>query len=618
MSTLATSAAEVLPHHPPQRHADIPVGALRASPTNPRKRFDETALRELADSIVLHGVLQPILVRPAETAAAAGGAAYEIVCGERRWRASALAEQSSIPAVVRPMSDFQVVEVQMIENLEREDLNELEEAQGYAALLRKPGATEGYATVDDLAARLGKSRSYVFQRLKLLDLCDNARQALEEGKLSFSIALLIARLHDVDDQSSAVRHIVAGWGGEPYTFKQAESWIRSQFHLDLARAPFPIADAALLAAAGACQACAKRTAAMGDLFPEQGATDSCLDPECYETKAQAHRDRAVADARERGLHVLAGKQAAKVPVTQGGGFRGFLELDKTYVDIGSKPLRALLGKHNLPVTAIEVADGRGIVEVVREADARNAIVAAGKLKGTAGTDNNISAGSSGSASNLNDQQRKAKRETAFRTALASELLRAAHGSAGADASFRADLLVDGAILLWSRLPGDVQRRAEKLLAWPAANQGSGLYQRRAADEKRIRSMGEADFTRFLVACLAAGDVYVNEFTVARSKPVLLLNLATRLGINADAVREATRELQRAPATRRKARGVGASSGSAEDAGQTSVTPETALATAIRKAGAKARGKTDTKTGRKTSAGPAASISATAADPFRAQ
>ena len=132
----------------------IPINLLQPSPTNPRKHFDQAKLEELAASIRKIGQIQPILVRPRD-GARRGEALYEIVAGERRFRASKLAAQEHIQAIVRDMSDHEVLELQLIENLQREDLTALEEADGYHAVLQKSGRLMGL-TVDELAARIGR------------------------------------------------------------------------------------------------------------------------------------------------------------------------------------------------------------------------------------------------------------------------------------------------------------------------------------------------------------------------------------------------------------------------------------------------------------------------------
>lgn len=160
----------------------IAATLLSPSPTNPRKAFAEAGIEELATSLRTHGQISPILARPNPAFTGSNGRTpWEIVAGERRWRAAQRAGMAELMTIVRDMTDFEVLEVQIVENLQRTDLHPLEEAAGYAALLRQPGDEQGYANADDLAARLGKSRSYVYQRLKLCDLQD-VKAALKKAK----------------------------------------------------------------------------------------------------------------------------------------------------------------------------------------------------------------------------------------------------------------------------------------------------------------------------------------------------------------------------------------------------------------------------------------------------
>ena len=160
----------------------IPLALIKPNPWN---RTPNTArLQEMADSVRKHGVLQPVLLRPA-AGATAGAPLYELIAGERRWRASQIAGVATVPALLREMDDLQVIELMLIENLQREDLHELDEAQGYDRLLRKsngPQSLRGFATVDDLAERVGKSRSYIVQRLTLLKLCPAGVAAFRAGE----------------------------------------------------------------------------------------------------------------------------------------------------------------------------------------------------------------------------------------------------------------------------------------------------------------------------------------------------------------------------------------------------------------------------------------------------
>ncbi len=160
----------------------VPIEFLRANPRNPRRTFAEEELAELAASIRERGVLQPILVRPAPGASEG----YEIIAGERRWRAAQRASQHEVPIVVLEASDQQALELAIIENVQRSDLNAIEEAMGYQALLDEFGHSQ-----DDLARIVGKSRPHVANMLRLLRLPESVRALVRDGKLSAGHARML-------------------------------------------------------------------------------------------------------------------------------------------------------------------------------------------------------------------------------------------------------------------------------------------------------------------------------------------------------------------------------------------------------------------------------------------
>lgn len=166
------------------RFTDLPLAALRESTWNPRKHFDVAKLEELAESIRAKGVLEPILVRPT------ADDAFEIVAGARRFRASKLAGLATVPAVVRALDDVAALEVAIIENQQRADVNPLDEAAGYMALKK----LSKHYTVAVVAAKVGKSESYVYRRLRLLDLEDWLQTALAEDRLTIAHAERLLRL----------------------------------------------------------------------------------------------------------------------------------------------------------------------------------------------------------------------------------------------------------------------------------------------------------------------------------------------------------------------------------------------------------------------------------------
>jgi len=239
--------------------------------------FDQKKLEQLADSIRAVGVQQPIVVRQVD-------GQYHLVAGERRWKASQMAEMMVVPAVVRELSDLQVLKIQTIENLQREDVHPLDEADGYHRLLEK-----AHYDVEALAKEVGKSISYIYQRLKLRELIPGAREALAEGTITAGHAILIARLQPgAQDEALEAALGAHRWNNVPLSVRELDDYIQSEILHDLNRAAFKKDDADLVPDAGACTTCPKRTGFNPELFPEIQKTDKCMDGECYTAKADAY------------------------------------------------------------------------------------------------------------------------------------------------------------------------------------------------------------------------------------------------------------------------------------------------------------------------------------------
>jgi ParB family chromosome partitioning protein len=224
---------------------EISIDLIGPNPRQPRRHFDEQALAGLADSLGVRGVLQPVLVRPR------AGGSFELIAGERRWRAAKLAGLERIPAIVRARGDAEALEIALIENMAREDLNPIEEARACAALVEELALTR-----EDVGLRIGRSRVAVSNLMRLLELPDEALRLLEQGRLSegHGRALLLAQDHDTR-RSLAVAAAAEGWSvrvveqraraaNEPAPEPRPAAPARSApVHPDLADACAQIADA---------------------------------------------------------------------------------------------------------------------------------------------------------------------------------------------------------------------------------------------------------------------------------------------------------------------------------------------------------------------------------------
>lgn len=329
----------------------VPVLSIARSLRNPRKHFDQAKLQELADSIKATGVHQPILLRPLPESRIADEQAwakaekreraqYELIAGERRWRASQIAGLAEIPAMIRPMSDADALRAAVIENLQRADITKLEEAEGYRELLDL-----GETTAEKIAEDVGKSRTYVFNVLKILDACEQVREALRVGEIDYSRAQLLARIPSAQLQANALKDITrTDWQGERPSYRECEVLVQREYMVRLDRAKFDIADATLVPAAGACANCNKRTGADAELKKEMGSADICTDKPCYDAKSEAHTARIVQEAKDKGHTVIVGKEAAEL---QAQGYNekllGYRRLDAIEDSPGDHSLRKIIG-----------------------------------------------------------------------------------------------------------------------------------------------------------------------------------------------------------------------------------------------------------------------------------
>lgn len=279
----------------------IAVTDITESPLNPRRTFNAEAHAKLTDSVRQLGVLEPILVR------IDGRDGFEVVAGARRLRAAIAAGLKEVPCHVREMSDAELLEAAVVENVVRHDISALDEGEAYRALIE----THGY-TAEQLVQKTGNSRTVIFGRLKLASIQGEARKRLEAGLLSPSVAELIARLPTAKAQDDAVKlldkkkHYKFEHLGE-MPVRDARAILDEEFRLVLKRAPFDTKDAELVKDAGACIVCPKRTGASKELFPGV-KEDTCLDAACWGKKKSAGFKALQAELAEDGKTLVKEKQ----------------------------------------------------------------------------------------------------------------------------------------------------------------------------------------------------------------------------------------------------------------------------------------------------------------------
>ena len=317
---------------------DLPIEDIIPSTSNPRRHFDAVKTTELAASMREHGVLQPILVR-------------------------------LIPAAKPGRQTSSYVEIQVIENLQRDDLHPLEEAEGYERLIN----LHSYTALQ-IGERVGKSKSYINKRIQLLALAANARTAFLDDQFPFITALGLARIPKSEGQQQKALTEILTWGGGMGAREAAEH-IHENYMLLLKDASFDARDATLVAAAGACSTCPKRAGNQRELFDDVQRADTCTDPACYKAKGEAHWIKTKAAAEAMGLKVLEGKAAENANYSA-----KFVRLHDRALSLDGDDGKSTWGKHLKKaiaagdVTPITARTPRGdVIQVVPVNEARAAL-----------------------------------------------------------------------------------------------------------------------------------------------------------------------------------------------------------------------------------------------------
>jgi ParB family chromosome partitioning protein len=275
-------------------YRNLPLNVLTESTTNPRRIFEDAALKELAASIRVQGVLSPLLVRPT------AGQSFEIVAGARRYRAAQIAEAATVPVRIVNLTDAEALEAALVENLIRADVHPMEEANGFFALL---ALEEPRYSIEQIAARTGKSAVFVAARLRLTELTPAIVEAFYREEIGVGHALLLAKLQPAQQEQALPNCFREDWGGASGKAKRIllpvrhlQHWIERNVLLLLKQSPFNKRDAQLLPAAGSCVDCPKRTGNNKLLFAEwaSGNESQCTDPTCHAAKLEAHVQQQIA------------------------------------------------------------------------------------------------------------------------------------------------------------------------------------------------------------------------------------------------------------------------------------------------------------------------------------
>jgi ParB/RepB/Spo0J family partition protein len=492
---------------------EVSLDRIKPSKANPRRRLDESALNELADNIKTHGVLQPILIRPVNSNG------YEIVCGERRWKASKAAGKESIPARIVNLSDGEALELAVIENLQRENVHELDEALGYKALIKQN--PELY-TVENIAAKVGRSVSYVYQRLKLAELTPNVQAAFYASKLTAGHAIEMARLQAKDQERAlaecfpehrTAKAILKDNDPRPISVRDLRDWIQQEVLLSLANAPFDVNDLELLPTAGRCSTCPKRSGSNPLLFADSiKRSDICTDPECFKQKRDALVQIRIKEAE------TAGEKPVKV--------------SDSFVYYGEKPAPGVLYRNDYkeatagdcPTTA------PAIVVEGKRAGMKLYVCTNPKCK----THSARSIGLSPEEKAARKKQAQEQRiQQEYRKRLLSEVWKRVPTELG---RHELDLI---ALSYFHQLGHDSQHRIFKFFAWevtkPKAQNGGYVDYPKLASAK-LDKMTTAEIGKFLVVCSLATELYLPAYYGATSlKDTKLSREATHYKVNRERV-----------------------------------------------------------------------------------
>ncbi|WP_029524840.1 ParB/RepB/Spo0J family partition protein [Polaromonas glacialis] len=347
------------------------LGTVHESPFNPRTNFPAAEMEELTESVKTVGIMQPVLVRPR------GDGSFELVFGHRRHRAAQLARLEFIPAIVRDLIDAQSAQLQAVENVQRKDLDPIDEALGYAAFIAAHGITK-----DELARQIGKSRTHVYNRLKLATLHPAGQMALRAGKLRTEVATLVARVPGEKNQAKALAlALEGGYAGELKSYRTARSELAEKFTLDLKAALWVLDDAGLVESAGACTACPKRSGVdpivYADMLDKKGYNDYtpkgdnvCTDSDCFAGKKTAQLKRQQEALESKGKVMVVGNAARKAVDAQGNVKGDYIPVSQMREALKS----ANLGTAGPAVTILTIQDQRSgkTIEVVKRKEAEAA------------------------------------------------------------------------------------------------------------------------------------------------------------------------------------------------------------------------------------------------------
>lgn len=537
--TPANETMHVLPADGDDEICYLPLDELEDSPLNARKTLDAVKVAELAESIRQHGILVPLLIR--ELLIEGDVVAYHVIAGSRRRAAGKMAGKTEAPCIVRQMTDDEARELAIVDNLQREDMPPLEEAQAFCDAMTLP--QNRMLTVHELAARLGKSPVYINRRLTLLDAIPDVQEALRGCLIDVGHALELARLSDSDQERLLswldVGHVIAedrdeededdeDYDDESEAEPLAASGKQTSRSLQdlrtcisrttlrvLGQAPFDPNDAVLVEEAGSCGPCLKRSGANLLLFNDVAGEDICTDRSCFDGKVKAFVARKIAEAKEakKPLHRITGEWSSKGP----------------QVHYEHSGLREAGGKRcGFLVEAIYV-DGRSVGKVVEICIGRDCKVHGSRSSSGSGSGRAV-------ASEKQKTERKAllamvKEEKTYRLRLFKELIAKPILDVPTDEMVRALVM-----FAFTRIESTKSEQFAETLGW-----SKDIFSWRGDKSRMIKLMAltQADAIRLALVGLEANELTVHEHDVSGKRTEIgLEKVAKLIGLDPVSVRAA--------------------------------------------------------------------------------
>lgn len=481
---------------------EVSLDAIEPSSSNPRQHRNKLEDAELMASIVTHGILTPLLVRPMPESGK-----YQIAAGHRRCEAARKLGMATVPVQVREMTDTEYLEILHVENLQREDVHPLDEAAGYKELLEQGGYD-----VATIAARIGKSETHVYQRLKLNDLVKEGQKLFLEDRIGFGHAVILARLDRKQQKDILANHLFA-YQDEPVSVRELSDYVRRCLYLDLGNVPWALDDGELVIEAGPCSACPKRTGSNPSLFTDM-EHNTCTDRACFERKMAAHVQKQI-DSRPGILRF------SDYPTNH----------RKAETVLSGAVCRRLWGKEDRCGSAEEavIIDGneRGKLMLVCR-DKECAKHGREALRTAAGDNSHAAA------------RKKHRTEKTFRQRLFSEI----REKVNALPTDKVTRIVARA--MWRRVGGDSKRALLKAAGSEVPRESIEQF-----GDRLIEKANPVDLGRMMVCMAIADELMVSTFQPGKAET--MLKLADLYGIDVKSVREGAKTAPKSKPAARKPR-----------------------------------------------------------------